>query len=136
MIDYPEGMEEEFLNDFVTAVKQINFKNYNPSSNEFISTVMTGLMWHLVNETREQKTKIMGEQHDEIKDELMGAEKYWQKFIETNDSTYKQMANDEIRHADFLIKKQYNNVSDEKEKQKLNTYSEWQKQIISRLSTR
>ena len=42
---------------------------------------------------------------EEISDELSEAEKYYKKWLETNEADYKEMACDELRHADFFISK-------------------------------
>ena len=108
MINYKE-MNQEFLNDFNSALSLINHKNYNPTSQEFMNAVFTGMLWYLTDEVKEHyqlpEEIDYGYEDDEIKDELMGAEKYWKKYAETKDEVYKQMASDELRHADYLLTK-------------------------------
>lgn len=50
---------------------------------------------------------------DDVKDELNGARTYWNKYLETSDSQYRDMAYDELKHAGILLKKY------EKERQEL-----------------
>jgi hypothetical protein len=45
-----------------------------------------------------------------IEDELFGAEQYYQLYKSTGDENYKRMAYDEIRHAEFFLKRAYNQI--------------------------
>jgi len=53
---------------------------------------------------------------DDIHDELMAAEKYLKKWIETGDVTFQTLAKEELRHAQMLMGKSVG-VNPEKEKQ-------------------
>ena len=35
----------------------------------------------------------------------MGAKKYFQRYIDSGDMNFKEMASDELRHAEILLKK-------------------------------
>lgn len=130
---------QEFLNDFNSALESVNHKNYNPTSQETMNAVFTGLLWYLTKEMEEHyqlpEDKVdYGYENDEIKDELMGAEKYWKKYAETKDEVYKQMASDELRHAEYLLTKAKTGIISADEKNKICAYDEWSKQISSRFN--
>lgn len=102
---------EEVKKDLKEALKNIDFKNYDPMSKMFERTLNIGLM--LMN-------LITLENTDDVKEELDGAENYFETYLQTNDVQYKEMANDELKHAGILIKKHLAKTSDEKQKEKLN----------------
>lgn len=95
----------ELRHDFKACLDEINFKEYDPFSKKFMVAGFVGQMWMLV--------KMLYED-DEVEGELEGAKTYMEKFRETNDSTFKEMAKDELRHAGILIKKHYEWADDEK----------------------
>ena len=64
-------------------------------------------------------TEIEIIEKDEISEELAGAKKYLQKYLDSNDSIFQQMANDELKHAEILIKKAYSKLPNTEEKTKL-----------------
>lgn len=70
---------------------------------------------------------------NEILDELEGAEKYYKKYEETDDSDYKGMASDELRHAGILIKK-YMAMADEEHKTLLNEYEKTRQDMLKMIS--
>lgn len=81
--------------DFENAVSQIDFmKPYDPFSKSFMKALFIG---QLLNAAKCLK--------NDIEEELDGAEKYWKLYLETNDSSYKEMASDELKHAGILLKK-------------------------------
>lgn len=55
---------------------------------------------------------------------MSGARKYLQKFSETQDAVFKEMANDELKHANLLIKKAYSKLPSGEEKMKLKSYED------------
>lgn len=124
------SIEKEVLQDFKTALSKIDFNGYNPNSAEFLSALFTGEMWRLIRklnqmdsshedyeiETSEEKAS------DEISEELSGAKKYLQKYLDSNDELFQQMASDELKHAGILIKKAYSKLPNAEEKSKLKSY--------------
>ena len=62
-------------------------------------------MLHIIPDEVEKYNKIENIEKDEISEELAGAKKYLQKYLDSNDSIFQQMANDELKHAEILIKK-------------------------------
>ena len=98
---------EEVKADFVSALEKINFSAYNPNSAEFTNALRIGLMWHLLceiddcNEAESENPKP----DDEIADEIAGAKKYLQRYIDTGEMTFREMAADELKHAAVLLKK-------------------------------
>ena len=51
---------------------------------------------------------------DDVEEELDGAKKYMDMFYETGDSSFRDMAKDELKHAGILIKKHYEWADDDK----------------------
>ena len=70
---------------------------------------------------------------DEISEELAGAKKYLQKHLDSNDIVFQQMANDELKHAEILIKKAYSKLPNAEEKTKLKSYEDEINQIKSNI---
>lgn len=126
------SIKNEVLNDFKTALKSVDFRSYNPNSSEFLTALNLGLMWNILCEMSDDESPAPASNHksvDEIDEELSGAKKYLQKFSETQDSTYKEMASDELKHANFLIKKAYSKLPSGEEKMKLKSYEDEIKMI-------
>lgn len=114
---------EEVKSDFDLALEKINFSAYNPNSAEFTNALRIGLMWHLLCEldggeadTESQKAD------DEIADEIMGAKKYLQRYIDSGDMNFREMASDELRHAEILLKKANSRLPTGDEKTRLKGY--------------
>ena len=55
------------------------------------------------------------QKENDIEEELSGAEKYYKEYLASGDVSYREMANDELKHAGILIKKHLINA-DETEK--------------------
>jgi len=130
-------IEEEVLQDFKTALSKINFKGYNPNSSEFLNALFTGEMWNLICKLNHLDSngeiEIENIEKDEISEELADAKKYLQKYIDSNDSIFQQMANDELKHAEILIKKAYSKLPNAEEKTKLKSYEDEINQIKSNI---
>ena len=122
------SIKNEVLNDFKTVLKNVDFSSYNPNSSEFLTALNLGLMWNILNEMSEcGESPAPASEHksvDDIDEELSGARKYLQKYSETQDSTYKEMASDELKHANLLIKKAYSKLPSGEEKMKLKSYED------------
>ena len=88
----------ELRKDFKESLAEIDFKEYDPFSKKFMKAGFIGQMWMLLKTLYED---------DEVEGELEGAKTYLEKFEETKDVTFKDMAKDELRHAGILIKKHY-----------------------------
>ena len=88
---------EELMEDFGEAVEKIDFDSYNPTSEEFDRALRIGMMLHLV-------ATYCDHEHADIYEELADSEKYSQLFKETGNETYKKMAEDEMNHAQMLMK--------------------------------
>lgn len=123
-------MKEELAKDFDTLISKIDFKQYNPNSPEFRNAVLTGIMAFLLCNNHEEYTE---EHEDEVKEEMEGAEKYYQKYKVTNDAMFKQMSQDELRHADYILRQKMLTPMSEQEKEKLSKYGEWIKSFMSKL---
>lgn len=98
---------KELRKDFKDILSKIDFKEYDPYSKKFMTAGFIGQMWFLVKSLLED---------DDVEEELDGAKTYFEKYLETNDSQYRDMARDELRHAGILIKKHSEWADDEKQK--------------------
>ena len=133
---------EEVLKDFKESIDKIDFTEYNPNSPEFNKAVNIGLMWLLLGEIimnpfpeKEIPSETVTNENDDISEEIFGAKKYLQKFMDTGDSVFKEMSSDELKHAGILMKKANARLPSGEEKQRLKSYEgeiqEIQRQIES-----
>ena len=120
----------ELKKDFQESLENIDFNSYNPNSQEFKNALNIGLMLHIIPDEVEKHNEI---EKDEISEELADAKKYLQKYIDSNDSIFQQMANDELKHAEILIKKAYSKLPNAEEKTKLKSYEDEINQIKSNI---
>lgn len=126
----------ELKKDFEESLENIDFNSYNPNSSEFQTALRIGLMLHILPQdmkTEEKSMKIETVEKDDISEEIMGTKKYLQKYHETSDSIFKEMSNDELKHAEILIKKAYSKLPNNEEKTKLKNYEDDIKEIKSHL---
>lgn len=117
-------MEEkikELKNDFSELLNKIDLKSYNPTSSEFQKTLNIGLLWYLLKKMDKVQDDVFQDEYAEAKDEIMGADKYYNMYKETKDPTLKSMASQEMNHAHYWISKI--RLSDKTAKQK-NAYDE------------
>lgn len=89
---------DELKKDFKEALAKIDFKEYDPFSHAFLKAVNIGQLWLAV---------CCLDCDDDVAEEIDGAKKYLAMYEDTKDSSYKDMARDELRHAGILIKKHY-----------------------------
>ena len=123
----------ELKKDFQELLENIDFNSYNPNSQEFKNALNIGLMLHIIPDEVEKHNEIENIEKDEISEELAGAKKYLQKYLDSNDSIFQQMANDELKHAEILIKKAYSKLPNSEEKTKLKYYEDEINQIKSNI---
>lgn len=124
----------ELKKDFQELLGNIDFNSYNPNSQEFKNALNIGLMLHIIPDEIEKHNEIENiEKHNEISEELADAKKYLQKYIDSNDSIFQQMTNDELKHAEILIKKAYSKLPNAEEKTKLKSYEDEISQIKSNI---
>lgn len=126
----------ELKKDFEELLENIDFNSYNPNSSEFQTALRIGLMLHILPQDmkmEEKSMKIETVEKDDISEEIMGAKKYLQKYHETSDSIFKEMSNDELKHAEILIKKVYSKLPNNEEKIRLKNYEDEIKEIKSHL---
>ena len=134
-----DSIISEVFSDFKDSVSKIDFNSYNPNSAEFLSALNVGLMWHLLQEMSgekiESKVVYKESEKDEISDELFGAKKYLQKFLDSGDMNYREMSSDELKHAGILIKKAYSKLPNAEEKAKLKSYEDELNSILKQLES-
>ena len=81
--------------DFDEALSEIDFsKAYDPYSRQFMKPLFIGMLLSAIKLTE-----------DGVEEELDGAEKYLAMYEETGDAGYKEMAGDELKHAEMLMKR-------------------------------
>lgn len=124
----------ELKKDFQELLGNIDFNSYNPNSQEFKNALNIGLMLHIIPDEIEKHNEIENIEKDEISEELADAKKYLQKYIDSNDSIFQQMTNDELKHAEILIKKAYSKLPNAEEKTKLKSYEYEISQIKSNIN--
>ena len=98
---------KELRKDFKETLSHIDFKEYDPYSKKFMTASFVGQMWFLVKSLMDD---------DDVEEEIEGARTYFEKYLESNDAQYRDMAKDELRHAGILIKKHSEWADDEKKK--------------------
>ena len=132
------NIKDEVYSDFKSSLNSVNFNGYNPQSPEFLNSLFTGLMWKLLCDTEDIKPKEKSIEPDENKsddiiEEINGAKKYLSIYFETNDEQFKQMASDELKHANILLKKAYSKLPSGDEKEKLKNYENIINDISSKI---
>ena len=111
---------KELRKDFKDVLSKINFSEYDPYSKKFMTASFVGQMWFLVKSLMED---------DDVEEEIEGARTYFEKYLETNDTQYRDMAKDELRHAGILIKK-HSEWADEEKQKTLNQHEEERQELI------
>ena len=117
---------KELTNDFKEAVSKIDFKNYDPYSKTFMKPLFIGQLLLAMKSV---------ESDDDVEEELDGAETYLNKYLTTGDSSYKEMASDELKHAGILIKKHLVNANDTM-KNKLASYKKERQNMYKRIASK
>lgn len=111
---------KELRKDFKDILSKIDFHEYDPYSKKFMTAGFIGQMWFLVKSLIED---------DDVEEELDGARTYLEKYLETNDVQYRDMAKDELRHAGILIKK-HSEWADEKEQEILDEHERERQDLL------
>mgnify|MGYP006873049532 CR=1 FL=1 len=125
---------DEVCSDFRKALSEIDFSSYNPNSQQFDLTLRLGLMWYLLKEMDcNSEKEFVQSKKDDISDELFDAKKYFQKYMDSGDSVYVEMAKDELKHAGILIKKANSKLPSGEEKLKLKSYEDELKEIYEQM---
>ena len=94
--------EQELSSDLMKKIEGIDFKAYDSCGFEFrrassIASVLLAVRAMAGDDT--DRDDVM----HEIDGELSGAEAYMEKYRETGEGMYREMAGDELRHAGYLI---------------------------------
>ena len=116
---------EELKKDFKQAVSEVDFKNYDPYSRVFMKPLFIGQLLMAMKSVYDE---------NDVEEELLGAEDYINRYLASGDSAYKDMANDELRHAGILIKK-HNATADEKKKAELAGLEQKRQDLIKYAAT-
>ena len=78
------------------------------------------------NERPKHENDIVAELHD--------AEKYYNRYVETKDSNFKQLAKDELRHADYFIKLVRSKTLDPAKQEEIQRYTDKYNELLNKLS--
>ena len=119
------SIKNELMRDFKESLSKIDFLSYNPKSDEFETSLFVGLMLMILDELWDDdnvEINVMKDSNDEISDEIYGAKKYLQKYIDTGDEMFKTMASEELKHGSYLLKKAYSKSIGNDERNKLKKY--------------
>ena len=111
---------KELRKDFKETLSHIDFKEYDPYSKKFMTASFVGQIWFLVKALMDD---------DDVEEELDGARTYFEKYLETNDTQYRDMAKDELRHAGILIKK-HSEWADEEKQEVLDKHEEERQELM------
>ena len=135
-----DTMRNEFEKDFKMLVEGIDPEGSDPSSPAFKNAVMTGLMAYLLcgkEEASPIKAEVVMEHKavpvDEVKEEMDDAEKYFNRYKSTNDAMFKQMALDELKHADYVLRQRMLTPMTEEERTRFTKYGEWIKTHLAKM---
>ena len=115
---------DEVRKDFEAAVSQIDFGRYAPSSTEFQQALDLGLMWLVLTTMAGivKPSEVKAVAVDEIGEEILLAKRMLQKAIDTDDSSYRELAVQELETAETLVKKSLARLPSGEERAKLKTY--------------
>ena len=85
---------EVLKEDFKEALSHIDFdKSYDPYSKTFMKALFIG-----------QLLMACEEIEDDVEEELDGAKKYMARYEDTGDTSFREMAKDELKHAVESVK--------------------------------
>lgn len=108
----------ELEKDFKEVLNGIDFKKYDPFSKTFMKAIFIGQMWSLL--------KCL---EGDVEEELDGAEKYLNEYLDNGETAFRDMARDELKHAGILIKKHYEHA-DNSERMHLEELENKRQQIL------
>ena len=130
------SIKSEVLKDFKDSLSKIDFSSYNPKSSEFETALFTGLMVMIMDSLEDKGDEFeMSEGNDEIAEEIFGAKKYFQRYLDSKDEMFKKMSEDELSHGSYLIKKAYNKPIGNEEKSKLKKYENEIEQLSQQIKS-
>lgn len=118
-------LQEELKKDFSKALDKINVDCYSPFSTKFMEALFIGQMLQSVKLLDETNTFI-----EEVEDEFADARKYLKDYETYSDTSFKELALDELKHAGILIKKYLSKTEDDEIKQKLSAFEEKRLEMI------
>ena len=111
---------EEVRADFMEAVGKIDFGSYDPFSSSFDSALRIGLMWQILKELDKSAPEEVSP--DGIAVQIEQAKRLLQKSIDTDDSSYRELAVQELETAETLVKKSLARLPSGEERAKLKNY--------------
>lgn len=123
-----EELVDELEKDFRHLLSLLELSHgYDPMNPSFIRTMFVGEMWQL-------SKKLVGQESD-VEEEISGAAKYLSLYKETGESSYKEMAEDELRHAGILIKLHMARTSDADYRKTLEAEEKKRLEMVKTVST-
>lgn len=130
------NIKSELTKDFAKTLSKIDFSSYNPKSSDFENALFIGLMNMVIENMDGNKEAFeISEGNDEISEEIFGAKKYFQRYLDSKDENFRKMSEDELSHASYLIKKAYNKPIGNEEKIKLKKYESDIEQVSNQIKS-
>ena len=129
---------EEVLNDFKTSLEKIDFENgYNPESKEYTQALNLGLMWLVLCKIAkmENKGSVEKKADSDIGYMLYLTKMLLQKYIDTADSSYKEMSETMLKYSGMLLKKANAKLPTGEENQKLKDYEAEMNEIARQIES-
>lgn len=128
-------IEHEAMKDFKKALGNIDFVKYNPYSGEFMKALFIGQMWDLIKKLNTCNWCDNNEESEykDVAEEIDGARKYKELYAVTGDSSYKDMAKDELKHAGILINKHRADADTDEKASALNGFAKEHQKISNEL---
>lgn len=124
----------ELHKDFSQMLENIDMTSYNPLSNDFQKLANIGLMWLVLSEMEEEVEEKMEDDYDHVKDELMGAETYYDMYSREKDPTLKSLASDELKHALYFLNKIRLSEKGNEEKNHYLRLKTWYDNLLSKIN--
>lgn len=115
--------------DFLSELNKIDLsKPYNPDSAEFDRALRLGLMWRLMLKI---DVGDISTETDDIKERLMSADRHRRRYAETKDRSCLDMAMEDLRQAESLIKRANARLPGAEERQRLREYEAVMRELQS-----
>lgn len=125
-----ESKIKVLMDDFTELAGKMG-DTYKPADVALLANIGSTLMTML--KIAEKHEMEVATSSDDVANELMDAETYYERWQKTGDITFKTLAKDELRHADVFMKHARMVATDDASKAKLQTYVDWFNMLSKRL---
>lgn len=96
---------EELKKDFSEMLEKVDMTAYNPMSSDFQKLLNIGAMWYLLNKMDKVQEDVFEDDYEEAKEEIEGADKYFNMYKLEKNPALKSMASQELNHAKYWLDK-------------------------------